>query len=176
MIELSALGETKVEEETLVPSLVSDLGVDSDFPIFVPAMSYDKGGRPVTIHLMEGYVFVGSGLPETSYFALEKRPYITQVMHGFDPHGIRVLKVVPNKVILDLRKQLRKRTSSNIRVHDFVRVTEGSYRALDGKIVALDKARAEAYVLFDLRSLKTVAKVPLALLEDLQVAEERATH
>jgi len=165
-IELSHLGEQKVEEGTLLESLRSDLGVGSEFPVFIPALTYFKGNKLITLHLMEGYVFVGSGLMEAQYFSLERRPYVTQVMSiPGGPHRIRALSVIPNSRVDELKTQLRQMVSSDLRVNDRVRVLDGTYRSLEGKVVGFNKTRDMAFVHFRLRSLETVATIPMVLLE-----------
>lgn len=161
VIELNHLGETKVIEGTLEASLRQDLGVASDFPIFIPVAKYPKGNRTITLHLMQGYVFVGAGLADTTYFALERRPYVTQIIST--PGRIRAINSVPNAKIEDLRKELRKQVSSDLLERDKVRVTNGVYRNLDG--VLLEVGTEMAVVQIQLRSLELVATIPIVFLE-----------
>lgn len=155
-----------VEEGTLLAHLRSDLRVDDTFPIFSPSITYPKGNRTITLHLVEGYVFVGSGLPETQYFALERKPYVAQVISSVGgPHNMRALNVISNADIESLKRQLRQMVSSDIQVDDLVRVLDGTYRALEGKVVGFDKNHESAYVYFVLRSLETVTSIPVVFLE-----------
>jgi transcription antitermination factor NusG len=164
VVELSPHGEAKVEEGTLVSALQSDLGVGDDHPIFVPSMIYRKGGRQVALHLMEGYVFIGSGLPETQYFGLEKRAYITQVMSvKSGPHRMRAPSVVPDEHILDLKKQLRELVSSDIEVGASVVILEGPYKGLEGEVLGLEGE--DAFVHVELRSIEIIGTVPRVFLE-----------
>ena len=70
IVELNRQGELKVEDGTLASTLRRDLSVDDDFPVFVPSITYKKAGRQITVHLMEGYCFVGNGLTDVEYYAL----------------------------------------------------------------------------------------------------------
>lgn len=163
-IELTRQGEAKVEDGTLAASLRSDLDVGDDHPVFVPSMVYRTGGRLITLHLMEGYVFVASGLPETQYFSLEKRPYVSQVMSGpGGPHGMRVLSVIPNSNILELQSKLRGLVASDIEIGASVSIHDGRYHGLDGTVLGL--ADEDAFVYVNLRSIKIIATVPLVFLE-----------
>ncbi len=161
VIELSHLGETKVDEGTLEATLRRDLDVHDDFPIFIPIISYPKGSRTINIHLMEGYVFVGSGLQDTAYFALERKEYVTQVIST--PGRVRSLSVVPNAKIEDLRNQLRKLVASDLNVGASVRVTNGTYRNLEG--LAIIVSGDTAIVRIKLRSLDLMATIPTVFLE-----------
>jgi len=154
----------KVEDGSLEDTLRSDLDIGPDFPIFVPAITYTKGKRKFTIQLMEGYVFVASGLPETDYFNLERKSYITQVIAPpSGPHQMRVLSTIPNSKILDLRRQFQELITSDIELYDKVRVIDGTYRGLEGTVLGRD--HEHAFVEIDLRSLKAIATVPLVFLE-----------
>ena len=165
-IELTRQGEQKIEEGSLEQPLRRDLGVDSDYPVFVPAITYMKGRRGVTIHLLEGYAFVAAGLPEVRYFALEQRPYVEQVISTPPPgRGVRTISVVPDRNIQELRRQLQEQVASDIQVGERVLITEGPYRKLDGKVTGMDGGTA--YVFIRLRSLQVVATVPRVFLESL---------
>lgn len=165
-IELTHLGEVKVDDGTLEKSLREDLGVDSDFPIFIPATTYKKDDKSVTVHLMEGYIFVSSGLPETSYFALEQKPYVNQIMSSHsDPHGMRVLSTIPHRYIQDLQNRLQEAVSSDIEVMDDVRVQEGVFRSLTGRVLGI--IGEEAHVQIELRSIHIIASIPLVFLESV---------
>lgn len=169
-IELSRMGEAKVEDGVLEDTLRADLGIGPDFPIFIPAITYTKGKRKFTIQLMEGYVFVATGLPETAYFDLERKPYVNQVMSSNSgPHKIRVLSTIPDKKIEELRRQFKELVSSDIEIHDKVRVIEGTYRMLEGEV--LGKDGEDAFVEIELRSLRVIATVPLVFLESTENGE-----
>ena len=161
VVELNHLGETKVVEGTLEKALRSDLGVDASFPIFIPVAKYPKGQRTITLHLMEGYVFVGSGLPDTTYFALERRPYVNTIIST--PGKMRTLNAVPNNKIEELRTQLRKMVAADIQDGEQIRVTNGSYRNLEGQVLSI--VGESAVIQIKLRSLELVVTIPVVFLE-----------
>ena len=169
VLELTSLGEAKVEDGSLERTLRRDLGVDGDFPIFIPVLSYPKGSRTINIHLMEGYVFVASRLPETSYFALERKDYVESVIST--PGRVRTVNVVPNSKIQELREQLRQLVAADIQVGSKVRVNNGPYRNLEGVTVTIDKDNAS--VRFLLRSLDMIATIPLVFLDVLDNPEHK---
>jgi len=165
-IELTYLGEAKVEESTLEVTLRQDLQVGAAFPIFVPAKTYLKANKPITLHLMEGYVFVGTGLPDTTYFGLEKKPYVAQIMSSTNgPNRIRTLSTIPNSYVENLRKKLRQLAVADVGPDSEVRVSDGTYKALEGRVLGV--RGDHAYVLIQLRSIEIIATVPLAFLEIL---------
>jgi len=163
-LELTRQGEQKVEDGTLATELRSILSVDPDWPIFIPARVYHRGGRRITVHLMEGYAFVASGLNEVDYFRLEadNNKFVSRIMTASSPGGLRVLKTIPDRQIQTLRRQLVEEISSDIVTGLQVRVAEGKYKGLDGLVLGVDDEYA--FVKIELRSLKIVAKIPRILL------------
>ena len=164
-LELTPLGEFKVEEGTLASSLRRDLGVDPEHPVFVPATTYHKAGKLITVHLMEGYCFVATGLPEVRYFQLERTGYIASVMSTQSgPYKIRTLSVLPDREIKRLRKQLSEQLASDIEEMAWVTVTRGKFKGLVGQVMYLLNAEY-AFVHFKLRSLIRVTPIPRVFLE-----------
>ena len=148
---------------SLLLLLRRDLNVGPEYPIFIPAATYTKGGRSVTVHLLEGYIFVASGLPEVAYFALERRPYIAKVLSVERNGGLRALQVIENQHVQNLRKQLHGHMASDIPLGTVVRITDGTYSALEGEVLDIDGDHAMVWI--SLRSLEVIATVPRVLLQ-----------
>ena len=163
-IELTPQGEVRVTDGSLEAVLRRDLGIDADHPVFIPCALYRRDGRVVTIHLMEGYVFVGTGLPETRYFALERQPYVAKVLSTIGPHRMRVLSVITNDHIQEMRAKLRSLVSSEIPLGAAVVVLDGAYRHLTGTVTGIEDENA--FVHIRLRSLEVIATVPRIFLEE----------
>ena len=163
VLELTRTGENNVVEGGLDGLLRESLRVDSDFPVFIPAVIYKRGKKRVTIQLMEGYAFVGTGLPEVEYFKLEHScPYVKQVLTVEDPHGMRVLSVIPNTSIMEMRRSLHQQIASDIKKGMSVTVTEGLYSALEGQV--LEVGEHDAHVRITLRSLDLIVRIPRVFL------------
>jgi len=164
-IELTRQGEQKVEDGSLEETIRSDLGLDEDFPVFVPATTYVRDGRTITIQLIEGYVFVASGLEETLYFSLESKSYVGQVMSTTKSGALRTLSVIPDVQVQTMQTRLREMVSADILPDTPVRILEGRYRNLEGYV--LDTENDQAIVNVELRSLWAIITVPLVFLETL---------
>jgi transcription antitermination factor NusG len=162
-LELTKAGEAKAIEGSLADSLRSGLGVQDDYPIFVPYVNYSKGGRRVSIRLIEGYAFAASGLTETRYFALERGPFVSRVMSTSGPHNMRTLQTVADEKIRGMMDQLRSQVSSDIEVGAKVKVIGGNYLHLEGEVV--DLMEEKAAVRIRLRSLDVVAWIPKILVD-----------
>ena len=164
VIELTRAGELRAEEGTLEQAIREALGVDHHHPIFVPSAIYNRGGRRVTIHLMEGYVFVGSGLPETIYFSMERdSQYVKTVLSSQGSSGMRALSTIPNSTIHDMQQQLREQIAIDLEEGMTVRVSEGVYSNLSAEILEIHGE--EALISIELRSRNIITQVPTVFLD-----------
>ena len=165
-LELSRAGELKVEAGDIEKSLRKDLGVDKDWPIFVPATTYVKDGKIITVHLLEGYVFVATGLTDVLYFKLEYRSYVNAVMSQPGGGGIRALSVISNANIEEMKLKLRDLVSEDIEIGSRVKVTEGIYRALDGYVLGVEED--QVFLKIELRSLNVITRIPRIFLDIME--------
>lgn len=166
VLELTRAGEVLAERGQLKKVLLDHLGVGEDHPIFIPSVSYSYGNKSVTICLMEGYAFVGSGLDDCTYFDLEQNcPYVSQVMTEDQPGGVRVLRALPNSDIERMKAQLASLLSRDLREGMSVEITDGLYARMEGKILSIDGD--DAFVHISLRSMETIQKIPLVFLRPL---------
>lgn len=160
-LELTKPGELKAIEGKLEGALRTLLGVDDTFKVFVPYASYTKGGRTVSVRLIEGYAFVATGLPEVRYFALEKSPLVQRVFSS-NIRGMRVIHALPNKEVDGMKARLAESLSSDLELGARVRVTGGNYRDLEGVVVDLYDQRVAVKVEF--RSLTSITVLPKNLV------------
>lgn len=164
VLELTRTGESCAQNGTLEGLLRETLDLTPEHPIFIPARTYDRKGTKVTIHLMEGYCFVATGLAETVYFALEKEcPYVKKVLSSEGPNGMSVLQVISNAKIEEMRTRLQEVLSAEIEVGMQVLVLEGTYAKLEGEVVGI--ADEDAHVHIQMRSFETIRSIPRVFLE-----------
>lgn len=156
-LELTKAGEVRAVEGKLALSLRSLLAVDDAFQVFVPYASYTKGGRTVSIRLIEGYAFVATGLPEVKYFALERSALVARVFSSSNM-GMRVLHTLPNSKIEEMKSRLAEQLSSDLEIGARVRITGGNYRFLEGTVVDLYEHRVA--IRLEFRSLTPIVVVP----------------
>lgn len=162
-VELTNLGEQRAEDGTLEKLLRKDLAVDDDWPVFIPSMTYIRDGRKVQLHLMEGYAFVATGLPETHYFGLERKSHVEKVLSVVGSRGLRTLHVIPDEKIQEIRDRMREVVSETVYHGTVVRVVDGLYNGLSGKVVGEDKE--SVFVLIELRSISIIATIPRFCVE-----------
>lgn len=162
-LELTRQGEKLVEEGTLAEELRKELEVEEDWPVFIPARVYEKKRKRITVHLMEGYAFIATGLDEVRYFRLEQTKLVEQVMATRAARGIRVLYVIPDSKVSDLRRRLNQEVAADIIPGMQVLVTDGIYSKLEG--IVMDVEGDHAVVRFELRSLEVISKIPKVFLD-----------
>jgi hypothetical protein len=162
-LELTRQGEKEVETGTLDKELRKVLGLDGQWPIFIPARVYKRGLKNVVVHLMEGYAFIASGLDEVNYFRLEHEgKLVERVMTASSPSGLRVLKTIPDRQVRELRRQLVAEVSSDLEPNISVHVSDGRYKGLDGVVLFVEDEYA--LVSIGLRSMEIVATIPRIFL------------
>jgi len=152
-----------IEEGGLDVDLRRHLRVDPTWPVFIPSRYFERCGKRITVHLMEGYAFIASGLDEIHYFRLERSRLVEQVMAVRGPNGVRVLSVVSDAKVEELRRRLINEVSIDISPGMSVRVTQGLYSNMYGSVEMLQGDHAGVY--FDLDSLKLLAWLPKAILD-----------
>ena len=124
-LELTPLGQTRVEEGSLEDDLLDALDAPFHWPVFVPSRTYRRGNKVKTVHLVEGYAFVGTGMDEQRYFALERSPskLVKQVMSTDTAGGLRVLHTLGDDVIRKWRDSLRDEIEDRIKAQKSGRVS-----------------------------------------------------
>lgn len=164
VLELSPYGESRASEGKLEVSLREQLGVDEDFPVFIPSMVYKRGSKTVVLHLMQGYAFIGSGLVDTQYYALENGSLVNQVLTT-STGGVRLrtINTVPDHEIREMRHKLRRMVAVEFEPGTQVDVKKGLYKHLQGQVVEV--VGDDAILLFSFRSLSLLTEVPCAFLE-----------
>lgn len=167
VLELTRTGEQRAEEGTLSDAIHDALDCRDDHEVFIPMLSYVRDGTRVNLHLMEGYAFVASGLPEVCYLNLEKDcPYVRKVLTAPGPNGMPVLSVLPNSAIEEMRAKLRAEMSTDITEGMKVRILQGAYSNLEGEVLGFEGD--DAHVHIELRSFNLIRAVPRMFLEPVE--------
>ncbi len=116
-------------------------------------------------HLIQGYIFVSSGLPLRAYLDLEECPYVSSVFYDTTFDGQIHLKLLSNKKIQDMRDKLDDMVQGSIKEGETVRINSGLYQNVDGRVLsAQDK---DAYVEVSFKSMIIVVKLPKIFLESI---------
>jgi len=171
VLELSHTGESRAKEGTLEKSLRYELGVDSDFPIFVPIQTYHRGDKLVRIDGMQGYAFVGTGLNDHLYFSLEDTPFVRSVISVKSNHkGMRDLACVGDDAIEGIRNTIRREISDDLQEGMEVRVRTGLFSYLEGTL--LDRDGDDIIIQLSMRSIQAIIRVNGLYVDPLDLSEQ----
>lgn len=162
VLELTHAGQQKVEEGVLAGLLRTALRVDSEYPIFIPVITYVDAGSRVSMYWAEGYVFVASGLPESSYLNLERTKLYVKSVLTTRQNGMRVLSVVSDAKVREIRTQLASKIASDVVAGMQVCVNDGMFNNLEGEVLCVEGE--DAHVRITMRSLDLIAKIPRIFL------------
>ena len=163
ILELTRQGEQKVADGIFECVLRKAMRLESSHGVFIPSMTYRKAGRTVTLHLMEGYVFVESGLTETAYLKMEGHQDVKRVMSSTSPSGMRIPHTLSDTEIVAMRDKLRTMVMGDVTPGSKVNISDGPYRGMDGHV--LDLEEDYAILKIEMRSLAIVTKIPQVFLE-----------
>lgn len=167
VIELSPIGESKLDEGNIDKIIRKFLNLDESYPIFVPKAVYHEDNQTINLHLLDGYIFVKSGLIDTDYFRLEQTPYVTRVLSEMGAGGVRVLSVVQNSVIEEMKGHISCLSVNDLRKGDVVTVIQGMYRGLDVSVMEImgDKALVKTC---GLKAIDIITTLPISSLSNVE--------
>lgn len=163
ILELTRQGEQRVADGSFERIVRRAMSLEDDHGVFIPSITYKKAGRTVTLHLMEGYAFVESGLVETTYFNVEGHADIRSVMSSRSPSGMRILHTLPDAEIISMREKLRTMVMGDVACGSTVNISDGPYKGMDGEV--LDLEQDYAILKIEMRSLAIVTKIPQIFLD-----------
>ena len=131
----------------------------------------------MTICLMEGYFFIEAALPTSAYFDLEGTTCVRRVLTRDESDGSRYIYYADQPVIDDLKKRLKEQTVRDIQEGDMVRIIEGPYSKLGGKILSLVDGADKALVhIVDLKSMEVIVELPFQFFEHLNEDWDEFDH
>lgn len=159
IVELTRQGERKAEEGTLGPLLREALSLPLDHPVFIPSRTYISGGRSTTVHLMQGYAFIGSDGKDLFHPSKTEQPYIKRLLTTPTATGGRVLSVLADAKILEMEAELAKHIGEDSQVGSRITVTSGIYAKLEGDVIDISLT-GNLIVRFQMRSLDLIAEIP----------------
>lgn len=156
VLELTSHGERLAESGHLEKLMSKWLGLDKNFPIFVPYVTVDKKDSAKILYTVtEGYVFVGSNLPGHAYSALNDCPYV----NGTLSVGRRgAISTIPDASVQSLRVKLGEMISSNIREGESVVISDGPLSGMEGIAITVNSTSVQVY--FKFRSLQVLRNFP----------------
>ena len=160
IVQLSPLGEREKDLRLLSKSVCHILGRTID--VFVPAVSQAARGDSVTTFYMDGYIFVRH-MPGVPYSNLADTPYFSSVLTG--PGGKFAL--LKDEALDSMRDGMDQLQSVRLVEGDSVRVVEGKYKNLTGRISCTYEDSKVVQLSFEKRSKKMLIDFPVTYLKKI---------
>ncbi len=160
-VELTRHGEMLLRDGTIAAQLRNVLGVEADWPIFVPAELFpptEEGGAPTVFCATDGYAYIAAGLLDSQYLSLEDTRLVRRVLTSKDPRtGRRVVQTLPDRALDSTRQSLKAAVARSIRPGTRVRITQGVLSNLVADVVA--EEGDFVHVWLQLRTLELIRAV-----------------
>jgi|11BtaG_2_1085332.scaffolds.fasta_scaffold26870_3 transcription antitermination factor NusG len=161
VVQLNEFGEVLAERDELRRK------IEKLFPgkeIFIPYSKVEFKGRVTKLNVIEGYIFIESGLEEKEYFALSELPFIDNILHTSSNRGMN-LNTIRNGDVEKLKDNLQKLIVADLELGMKVFVNSGVYRGIEGEVVGFTEDKKSAFVYIELRTLKAIRAIPTYILD-----------
>ena len=154
----------KGEEEAklgLLAKRLSSLSSISSQDIYVPIL---RGGSTKATFLIEGYIFVKSGYPSTSYWDLARSLYIEKMISQYDSVSDMISQgTISDKNLKEMISEAYK-LGGSYKVGDKVEITEGDFKGCSGVVQTIIKENEGLNggfytILLSLRSAEVIVTV-----------------
>lgn len=165
VVQLNEFGEVLAEKGELERKVRRFVG---NKEIFIPYSRIEFRGRVSKLSVIEGYIFIESGLPEEDYFALLEEPYIEEILHTSSRRGIH-LNTIRDADVTILKENLQKLIVSDLELGMKVLVNSGVYKGVLGEVVGFTEDKTSAFVYIELRTLKAIRAIPTYILDIQEV-------
>lgn len=160
IVQLSPLGEKEKDLRLLSRSACHILG--KNLEVFVPAVSQAARGDSVTTFYMDGYIFVRHE-PGVPYSNLADTSYFSSVLTG--PGGRFAL--LKDEDLDSMRDGLDQLQTIRLSEGDMVKVVEGKYKNLTGRISCVYDDTRVVQLAFEKRSKKMLIDFPATYLKKM---------
>ena len=158
VFELTPQGEE--EDPTALSKVLSKYFRGHDF--FIPAAVTTLAGNRVVTKLIDNYVFVRGGLPDSAYKKPEGTRYLQAAL--MKP-GRKGYACVESKAIDKMRGQLDTTINQDIEVGDIVKILSGPYRNMVAQVIEEIVEQDKVQVQVTLRSKSAILSFPRSFLQ-----------
>jgi len=158
VFELTPQGEE--EDPTALAKVLSKYFRGHDF--FIPAAVTNLAGNRVVTKLIDNYVFVRGGLPDSAYKKPEGTRYLQAALMR---PGRKGYACVESKAIDKMRGQLDTTINQDIEVGDIVKILSGPYRNMVAQVIEEIVEQDKVQVQVTLRSKSAILSFPRSFLQ-----------
>ena len=158
--------ENKVKEK--LEMRASSMGMeDYIYRVVVPEETVvDEKGKEKKKKMFPGYILVEMVMSDEAWFIVRNTPGVTGFI-GSSGKGAKPFPLTPQEVdkILGSMGMSRLEIGSEIKVDDMVKVVDGPFANMFGKIKTVDLANAKLEVALDLFGQETIVELSLSQIE-----------
>ena len=158
--------ENKVKEK--LEMRASSMGMeDYIFRVVVPEEKViDEKGKEKTKKMFPGYILVEMVMSDEAWFIVRNTPGVTGFI-GSSGKGAKPFPLTPQEVdkILGSMGMSRLDIGKELAVGDMVKVVDGPFANMFGKIKTIDLANAKLEVALDLFGQETIVELSLSQIE-----------
>ena len=158
--------ENKVKEK--LEMRASSMGMeDYIYRVVVPEEKVvDEKGKEKTKKMFPGYILVEMVMSDEAWFVVRNTPGVTGFI-GSSGKGAKPFPLTPQEVdkILGSMGMSRLEIGTEIKVDDMVKVVDGPFANMFGKIKTIDMANAKLEVALDLFGQETIVELALSQIE-----------
>lgn len=158
--------ENKVKEK--LEMRASSMGMeDYIYRVVVPEETViDEKGKEKKKKMFPGYILVEMVMSDEAWFIVRNTPGVTGFI-GSSGKGAKPFPLTPGEVdkILGSMGMSRLDIGSEIKVDDMVKVVDGPFANMFGKIKTIDMANAKLEVALDLFGQETIVELALSQIE-----------
>ncbi len=158
--------EEMVSESILKRSDSFDIR-DKIFNVLVPkekVWEVKEGKRELSEKkIYPGYVFVDMIITDDSWYIVRNTPKVT----GFVGAGITPMPIVKEEIdeILKKMNQAEPYVDSDLKVNDLVKITQGVFKGMEGKIADVDKEKGRLKVMIMVFNRETPVEVDMSQIK-----------
>ncbi len=158
--------ENKVKEK--LEMRASSMGMeDYIYRVVVPEEKVvDEKGKEKNKKMFPGYILVEMVMSDEAWFVVRNTPGVTGFI-GSSGKGAKPFPLTPQEVdkILGSMGMSRLEIGNEINVDDMVKVVDGPFANMFGKIKSIDMASAKLEVALDLFGQETIVELALSQIE-----------
>ena len=158
--------ENKVKEK--LEMRASSMGLeDYIFRVVVPEQKeVDEKGKEKSKKMFPGYIIVEMIMTDEAWFVVRNTPGVTGFI-GSSGKGAKPFPLTPDEVdnILETMGMNRIEIDTDLQVEDTVKIINGPFEGMYGKIRTIDKENANLEVALDLFGQETIVEVLLTEIE-----------
>ena len=158
--------ENKVKEK--LEMRASSMGLeDYIFRVVVPEQKeVDEKGKEKSKKMFPGYIIVEMIMTDEAWFVVRNTPGVTGFI-GSSGKGAKPFPLTPDEVdnILETMGMNRIEIDTDLQVEDTVKIINGPFEGMYGKIRTIDKENANLEVALDLFGQETIVEVLFTEIE-----------